>query len=63
FETLRHLGFGTRWCEWISILLSTASTRVLLNGTPGPPIAHAQGLRQGDPVSPMLFTLVIDKLN
>ena len=62
-QLLQHLGFGPRWREWISMLLSTASTRVLINGHPGPPIVHAHGLRQGDPVSPMLFTLVIDVLN
>uniref|UniRef100_A0A8R7TKT7 Reverse transcriptase domain-containing protein n=1 Tax=Triticum urartu TaxID=4572 RepID=A0A8R7TKT7_TRIUA len=62
-ETLQHLGFGQRWRDWISILLSTASTRVMINGHPGPPIDHACGRRQGDPVSPMLFTIVIDVLN
>lgn len=62
-EILRHLGFGQRWREWVSILLSSASTRILVNGSPGPPILHAKGLRQGDPFSPMLFTLVIDALN
>uniref|UniRef100_A0A8R7TJZ6 Reverse transcriptase domain-containing protein n=1 Tax=Triticum urartu TaxID=4572 RepID=A0A8R7TJZ6_TRIUA len=62
-QLLQHLGFGPRWREWISMLLSTASTRVLINGHPGPPIDHAHGLRQGNPVSPMLFTLVIDVLN
>ncbi|XP_073355284.1 uncharacterized protein [Aegilops tauschii subsp. strangulata] len=44
-ETLRHLGFGHRWCEWICILLGTANTRVLSNGVPGPPIQHRCGLR------------------
>ncbi|XP_020188032.3 uncharacterized protein [Aegilops tauschii subsp. strangulata] len=61
-QVLEHLGFGPHWREWISILISTASTRVMINGTPGPPIAHHQGLWQGDPVSPMLFTLAIDVL-
>jgi hypothetical protein len=63
FEVLRKLGFGPRFCEWVAILLSTASTRVMLNGEPGPPIWHRRGLRQGDPLSPILFVLVINTLN
>ena len=50
-KTLQHLGFGQRWHDWISILLSTASTRVLINGGMRPPIGHACGLQQGDPIS------------
>ena len=59
-ELLGVLGFGPRW---ICLLLSTASSRVLLNARPGPPIAHARGLRQGDPLSPMLLILAIDPLH
>jgi hypothetical protein len=62
FEVLRAYGFGDKWCAWIAILLSSASTRILLNGEPGPPIWHRQGLRQGDPLSPMTFVLVVDVL-
>lgn len=62
-KVLQHIGFSRRWTDWISILLSTASTRVLVNGRPGRRIAHARGLRQGDPISPMLFVIIMEVLN
>lgn len=34
-----------------------------MNGEPGEKIRHERGLRQGDPLFPMLFILVMDVLN
>jgi hypothetical protein len=61
-EVMQHIGFPRRWTNWISILLATASTKVL-NGRSGRRIAHVRGLRQGDPISPMPFVTVMEALN
>jgi hypothetical protein len=62
-EVFEHAGFPSHWREWITIMLRTASTKVIINGSPGPRIRHARGLRQGDPLSPLLFVIVMEVLN
>jgi hypothetical protein len=52
-DLLRARGFGPRWCGWIEALLATASSKILLNGRPGPAIK----------TPPMLFILAMDVLH
>jgi hypothetical protein len=62
-EVLWFMGFPHGWLQWMSTILSSVSTKVLINGTPGDRISHARGLRQGDPLSPMLFLLIMEVLS
>jgi hypothetical protein len=62
-EVLHRMGFDRRWRNRIFAILGTASTKILLNGVAGRRICHARGLHQGDPLSPMLFVLVMEVIN
>jgi hypothetical protein len=59
---LRRCGFRGKWCSWISHCISSVRFSILVNGTPNGFFSSLWGLRHGDPLSPMVFVIVMEAL-
>jgi hypothetical protein len=62
-KTLEAFGFEPQWINWIVNLVSTKSYSLLINGAPIKPLWPSRGIKQGDPMSPFLFILMMEGLN
>ena len=62
FKTLQKFGFGNDFVQWVKLLYKGAESMVKVNGFLSEPIRLQRGVRQGGPLSSLLYVLVAEVL-
>ena len=62
-RTLSKFGFAPSFCHWISIFYNDVFSRIICNSNLSMPVFLGRGVRQGCPLSPLLYVLVSEVLS
>ena len=62
WQVLGKMGFGEGFILWVKILYRGVFSRIKINGALSAPVAQGRGVRQGCPLSPLLYVCFIEPL-
>ena len=62
FRTMKAFGVGDSFLDWVKRMYANATTRVKVNGYLTDRVPLLRGVRQGCPLSPLLYVFIIELL-
>ncbi|KAF1326586.1 putative Pollike protein, partial [Globisporangium splendens] len=62
FRLLERMGIGDGFTRWVKLLYTDPQAHMLINGDIQPALHPTRGVKQGDPLSALLFILTIEPL-
>jgi len=60
---LKRWGFGEKWRDWIEHCISKVQFSIFVNGTSSEFFSSFRGMRKNDPLSLLLFVVVMEALS